>query len=250
MVTQDTLTRTSSEGISATSSEAGFSTFAYSTLDEKSNGEELWVIDSAHRALTSHLQTHSPAVGAAPLSQTLTSVSEFIVEVAHERFARQRTLTAAKALLPSSTSGWQSVPWEPLVSSDATENDIIGVLRLGGLRAVADRLVYLQGAAGDDPEEEPMALESLRKLAMFLISERQLRDPQIGISPGGLLLAQWRLPLGGIVVMKFLLSGLIQYAAISDTKRPNDQRLRASGTMETEDALVALRPFTSQLTLE
>ena len=126
----------------------------------------------------------------------------------------------------------------------ATRHDeVIAVLRPLGCRGIADRLDYLHAICGeDDPDEPPMALDSLRELALFFVRESQLSDPEIGISPDGLLQAEWRVR-GGILAMKFLPAGFIQFAAIS---RPAGDHppLRLHGTLPKDDALEAVQAFT------
>ena len=62
--------------------------------------------------------------------------------------------------------------------------EMTDALRKAGLDQSADRLDYLRRLAEEDPDEEPIALESLRQLTAFLIDERELGEPRIGVSPG------------------------------------------------------------------
>lgn len=121
--------------------------------------------------------------------------------------------------------------------------EIIAVLPLLGLGAVADRLAYLRELSGDDDPNEPsMALASLRELALFFVSEQRHSDPEIGVSPDGLLQAEWPVRDGGVVAMKFLPAGLIQFAAISNGTN-GSQRFRIHGTLPKDQALDAARAF-------
>ena len=126
---------------------------------------------------------------------------------------------------------------------------IIGVLRLFRLDAIADRLGYLGQLVEDDPDEPSMSIESLRGLALFLMSERQLPDPQIGVTPNGLAHIEWRLPPNGFLAMEFLPSGLIRFAAISAPAQPGLDRLSVNGTLPKDETLAAVQPFTSRLHL-
>ena len=124
---------------------------------------------------------------------------------------------------------------------------IIEELRKSGLIAVADRLCCLQQLAVDDPDERPMDVDSLRELAAFLLSERRLPHPQIGVSPDGLAQAEWRLPGtagdlkgGGILALEFLHSGLIRFAGLS-------AGLKVNGTLSKADTLQAVKPFIALL---
>ncbi len=116
------------------------------------------------------------------------------------------------------------------------------------LRTIATRLDYLFEISQEDPDEATMALASLRALALFFVSEPlfvsepQRGGPEIGISPGGILQAEWRVRDGGILAMKFLANGLIQFAAVS---RPTggQHALRVHGTLPKDGALDAVRAF-------
>ena len=97
-----------------------------------------------------------------------------------------------------------------------------------------------------------MNVDSLRELAVFLLSERWLPRPQIGVSPDGLVQAEWRLPGaagdaegGGILIMEFLCYGPIRFAALSPTEEANCSRV--SGTMSKTEMLQAVQPFTALL---
>ena len=57
-------------------------------------------------------------------------------------------------------------------------------LREAGLDQSAERLGYLQRLAEEDPDEEPIAIESLRQLTAFLMDECQLGEPADRRQPG------------------------------------------------------------------
>lgn len=134
------------------------------------------------------------------------------------------------------------------IAGTTSEDEIIALLRDADLEHIADRLVYLQECVADDPEEEPMDLESLKQFASFIMSERQLRQPRIGVNPDGLIQTEWELPTDGVIAMNFLPSGFIEFAAISAPATHKVQRIRVSGTLAKDDALRALAPFFSRLT--
>ena len=116
-------------------------------------------------------------------------------------------------------------------------------LRESGLDQSAERLGYLQRLADEDPDEAPIALESLRQLTAFLIDERELGQPEIGVSPNGVALAQWRVMGGGILAMEFPGSGLIRFAGTSGRTGHGRASRRVSGTLPKAEALRAVRPF-------
>ena len=87
-----------------------------------------------------------------------------------------------------------------------------------------------------------MALSSLRQCALFFASESGHRDADIGISPDGLLQAQWRAKGGGVLAIQFLRSGFLQFAAVSELNAPAERR-RVHGTLPKDQALQAVKPF-------
>ena len=123
--------------------------------------------------------------------------------------------------------------------------EIIAELRLVGLDSVADRLSYLESLADEDPDEPSILLESLQYLALFLTSERHLGNPQIGVSPDGLLGAQWRAENDDVVAMEFLTDSLIRFAAISAPTKCVIERQRVSGVLGKRETLQAVEPFMS-----
>ncbi len=94
-----------------------------------------------------------------------------------------------------------------------------------------------------EPDDRPMQLESLRQLALFLMSQRQLVDPEIGVSPDGIAQVEWRVGGKGLLVIKFLPTGLIRFAAISAPARKGVERRRVSGTLPAAELMGAIRGF-------
>lgn len=126
-----------------------------------------------------------------------------------------------------------------------TRTEMTSALRESGLEESADRLGHLQRLADEDPDEEPIAISSLRHLTSFLIDERHLGQPDIGVSPDGVALAQWRVKGNGILVMEFLGSGLIRFAGTSGPDSQGGEPLRVSGTLPKTKALQAIQSLLS-----
>ena len=121
--------------------------------------------------------------------------------------------------------------------------EIIEVLRLTNLGAAASRIDYLNSLDDDDPDEAPIQVDSLRHLALFLIEERSLQEPRIGVSPDGLMQIEWRLEHDGILAMQFLGAGQIQFAAIAGNVSKDMTRERLNGTLQKADMMEAIHPF-------
>ena len=134
--------------------------------------------------------------------------------------------------------------WRPQIADAATHEEIIAVLRLFGLDLAASRLVYLCSLANDDPDEPCIEIESLRAMALFIMSERNLLDPRIGVTPEGLIQIEWRVLDNGVLAMVFLPSGLIRFAAVSGPYQPETDRWSVNGTLPKDGTLSAVEPFT------
>ena len=116
-----------------------------------------------------------------------------------------------------------SQAWQPQIENASTPEEIIGVLRQFNLDAIADRLTDLRTLVEDDPEESPMELESLRSLAIFLMSEireRQLPEPEIGVTPDGLIEIAWSLP-PTMVSWPWASCSLGKFSTLPSLHRPN-----------------------------
>ncbi|MDE2919234.1 MAG: hypothetical protein OXR64_05245 [Chloroflexota bacterium] len=126
-----------------------------------------------------------------------------------------------------------------------TRTEMTAALRESGLERSADRLGYLERLADEDPDEDPIAIASLRHLTSFLIDQRHLGQPDIGVSPDGVALAQWRVMGNGVLAMEFLDSGLIRFAGASGSDSQDGESLRVSGTLPKTKALQAIQSLLS-----
>ncbi len=145
-------------------------------------------------------------------------------------------------------------PWRSQLDEASTAHAIAEILRSHGRERVADRIDYLQELAREDPDEEPMALDSLWHLACFLLEQDQLPDPEIGVSPSTLAQVEWTIPAteddrarDGLLVMEFLPRGIIGFAALSEPYRQGVDRLTVHGELPPAQALEAVRPFTDRI---
>ena len=89
---------------------------------------------------------------------------------------------------------------------------IINLIKRLGMEQAADRLAYLDNLAKSDPDEESIEIESLRKLAVFIL-ERRLPVPHIGVGPGGVAHAVWW-PPNGILSADFMPDGNVMFTSI------------------------------------
>lgn len=161
----------------------------------------------------------------------------------------------AEPASPDRSSGAAGrAPWRSQLDGASTAQGIMAVLRSHGRERVADRIHYLEELAREDPEEQPIAPDSLWHMASFLLEQGQLPDPEVGVSPNALAQVEWTIPntsddraRDGLLVMEFLPRGIIGFAALSEPYRHGVDRLTVHGELPPAHALEAVRPFTDRL---
>lgn len=195
----------------------------------------------ATAALVSLLRVPQSPLGQDPRSAVRARGTPAIVVTRSQELGELASLCRG-ASADSSSDPAQTLLIDSILSATAHEQ-ILAALRPLGFGAMADRLAYLHAITGEeDPDEPPMAISSLRHCALFFASEPQHRDADIGVSPDGLLQAQWRLTGGGVLAVRFLPNGFLQFAGVSESGIPAERR-RVHGTLPKDQALQAVRPF-------
>ena len=150
-----------------------------------------------------------------------------------------------------------------VVEAIAEEKEIVDALRSHGLKELAARLAHLGAMIADDPDEPDLVIESLHSFADFFMQEERLPVPEIGVDPEGFVEAEWRIPANGggmaapddrywgrgdgILAMKFLPTGLVQFAATSGPAAHGTERLRTSGILPRNRIMPAVQTFVSRL---
>ena len=144
-------------------------------------------------------------------------------------------------------SEFETTFWSQQIAGTTTREGVIMVLRRAGLERAGDSIRYIDESEAEEPDPRIMSFGSLKELARFLISERKLGQPSIGVSPDGLAHAQWRVREKGILAMQFHATGDIRFAAVSGPFQSGIRRDVVYGTMSKEKTLEAIRAFTSKL---
>ena len=128
-----------------------------------------------------------------------------------------------------------------------THDEMVLLLRWFGKPIVADRIEELL-AIGEEEQDEPhISIESLRNFVRLLMAEGKLIEPNIGVTPNGLLQAQWSTSGNGVVAAEFLASGLVQVTAISAPAKRDVKRQVVRGTLEHREMLDAVQAFSQEL---
>ena len=149
---------------------------------------------------------------------------------------------------------------EDVSPSSSSEIDVlISALGIYDCETVATRIQEFLTIREEEPDEPPIVRESLLSLVQFLIQEPQLLPPIVSSDPYGLMELEWHLmdngdpntPWGrgnGVVSLKFLKSGSIQYVALSGPKRKGHDRLRRHGSSSKCEMLFELGEFAQRIT--
>ena len=139
------------------------------------------------------------------------------------------------------------------------EEMLLDLLRSRSQATVADRIKEFFNLRAQDPDEPPIVMESLRSLVGFVLQTRDLATPIIGSDPEGLMELEWHLRDNGnpdsywgrgngVVSLKFLKSGLIQYVALSGPHREGSERLEAQGVSTKAAMMTSLGEFALRIT--
>ena len=121
--------------------------------------------------------------------------------------------------------------------------EAIAALTRAGLAHAADRLSHLATLPDDEPDEPPIAPESLDCLVSFLVAHRHLAPPAIGVTDDGLAEIVWRTSDRGLVKLDFLPTGWVRFAGVSAGILDGDAAGSVSGIYPVEHAMAALTPF-------
>ena len=159
--------------------------------------------------------------------------------------------------LPSHVHG--KVEDSDYISAAESEADLIAYMRERGRTPVADRIEEFLALLAEEPDEAPIAMDSLRSLVSFVLMTPNLRTPIVGADREGLMELEWHLADNGepdslwgrgngVVSLKFLTSGLIQYVALSGPHQKGVERLRKQGESTKEYMLRSLGEFTPRIT--
>lgn len=126
------------------------------------------------------------------------------------------------------------------INGAATAKEFAGILNILGIGRVAGRLLELSDIADEEPEQAPLSIDSLRQLVHFIVSERDLGDPRVGLSEDGTLTADWKISDQGALAVWFFENAIPRFAAISSPFREGVQRRKLSGTVPSEAIVPAL----------
>ena len=142
--------------------------------------------------------------------------------------------------------------WCSQVSSADSPEDVIDLFRQSDnpkFNRIADRLRELQDFYEEDPEgEDPLTIEALRTLALFVGNNPDMPYSHISLSPDEGVYLEWRLhPQGRFAIELSPNKKLVEFAAISATAEEGVEREQVSGTLPEKEAIEALGWFIKRI---
>ena len=132
--------------------------------------------------------------------------------------------------------------------ADASEPaEIVFALERFGLARTAKRVAYLASLHHDEGEPE-VNLDSLKQLVHTMIANPAWGEPSLTLNDEGCAHAEWKTRGAGRVMMTFLSSGRMDYAAISaPAATPGVDILNIGGHHIEEEAIKNLHWFTDRI---
>ena len=165
--------------------------------------------------------------------------------------AKLEALEAIRGLLRKETTTIpdqgieETIDWDDALARCKDRGGIVGLVRLSGLKATADRVAYLLEVENDlDEDEAPIAMSSLKGFADFLRKERRLEPPsEISISPDGSLIAEWHYGPNRHLAIKFLDEEMARFASIAPSRLEPAGTRSINGTAQWAEVVNSLSPI-------
>ena len=131
---------------------------------------------------------------------------------------------------------------------------LLALLKRYSQAHVAELIEHYFHLRDQEPNRPPIAIESLMSLVRFMIQEPDLLPPIIGSDPQGCMEIEWHLRDNGdpnsawgrgngVVSLKFLESGDIQFVALSGPFRRGQERLKIHGKSTRSEIIADLLEF-------
>jgi hypothetical protein len=136
---------------------------------------------------------------------------------------------------------------EELLSGDERVQRLIDFIRnqsnLQFAQQLSGRLFWLyQAAKEEDPEEVPISPESLRNFIVFIQKTRNLRYPEVVLTPSNEIRAQWRTAPNRHFAVVFLPTGEARFVIFSPNRRDPDRIDRLSGITSVDTLMETAEP--------
>ena len=123
---------------------------------------------------------------------------------------------------------------------DAEDTEaLLAYLRVAGLENIADRIGNLATPGSDlEDDEQPASFDSIRALTISMRDLKHLGEPMIGLSDGGVLVAEWLLANDKHLAVEYRDNLHVTFALIAPGAN-GDDRCRLNGTGSVSKMLAA-----------
>ena len=107
---------------------------------------------------------------------------------------------------------------------------------------LAVRLNFLHEDVNEDPEEDPISIESLRNFISFLRNTTNLKYPNVVLTPSNEICAQWRTAPNRHFAVVFQPTGEARFVIFTPNPKDPDKIDRLSGITSVDSLMVTVRP--------
>jgi len=115
-------------------------------------------------------------------------------------------------------------------------DEILDTAATLGLQHDVNRIRDFIALGDEDPDQQPLSIESLKHAIKFKLTSSALPDSEIGIGGNGFADLDWRLSPEGMIALVFNPSGTVDFA-LTIPHSAGAERSVASGTLENVDAI-------------
>ena len=108
---------------------------------------------------------------------------------------------------------------------------------------LANRIEFLLEAAREEyPDEIAILSKSLRNFIGFLQSEKNLKYPDVMLSPSKNIRAQWRIASNRYFAVEFMVTGNAQFVVFSPDPNHPESTIRLTGLVSIDSLMETVRP--------
>jgi hypothetical protein len=135
--------------------------------------------------------------------------------------------------------------YERLPDEDKIDRSLVSVSRnknISYAQRLADRLRYLYESVFEDPDEEPLSLDSLINFIYFLSESPGLKYPDVSLTPTNEIRAQWRTAPNRHFAVSFSSMGEARFVIFKPNSDDPDRIDRLSGITSITTLIETTRP--------
>ena len=109
-------------------------------------------------------------------------------------------------------------------------------------RELAAKLNFLNEVVNEDPDEDPISIDSMRNFIRFLQNTTNLKCPNVALTPSNEIHAQWRTAPNRHFAAVFLQTGETRFVIFSPNSKDPEMIDRISGLTSVDSLLETIQP--------